>query len=198
MIVTDEHFRYLAVQSGAQNSLIGDPAAWRQHYERSLVFDAETIRPYLPRPFRSVLDIGGGLGGIDVMLAKRFPGLAVTIVDGVDDEPEVTSHAKTFSNARVAHDFLTRNGVYDARYHGPDEFPDQQFDLVLSRRSWCFHYAPEVYLAKLKPCLRPGTILILDVRHSRIDWYETLCDRFEFIATAHSEAKFDRQVYRAA
>lgn len=197
MIVEDSHFAYLSIQSGAQNALVGDRVAWQRAYEESLRFDLATMMPYLPSHCRSVLDIGGGLGGIDVLLAKRFPGLSVSILDGQDDAPEVRSHAQTFSDQTVAEDFLTKNGVENVAFVTVSDAIWQSFDLVISRRSWCFHYSPDTYAGLVRSVTRPRTPIIVDVRRSKPEWSASLDRQFEFIATTHCDTKFAQQVYHA-
>lgn len=197
MIVEDEHFAYLSIQSGAQNALVGDRVAWQRAYEDSLRFDFATMLPYLPKHCRSVLDVGGGLGGIDVLLAKHYPGLSVSILDGVDDMPLVKSHSETFNNQRVAQDFLAKNGVEEVAFVGVTDAIWQQYDLIVSRRSWCFHYAPDVYAGLVRSVTRAGTPIIVDIRRAKPEWGETLRRHFDFVTTTHCDTKFAQQVYHA-
>lgn len=197
MIVEDSHFAYLSIQSGAQNALVGDRVAWQQAYEASLRFDFATMAQYLPKRCRSVLDIGGGLGGIDVLLAQHFPDLFVSILDGENDAPEVRSHAQTFSDQTVAEDFLTKNGVKNVAFVSVSDAIWQSYDLVVSRRSWCFHYPPDTYAGLVRSVTRPRTPIILDVRRSKPEWSASLDRQFDFIATTHCDMKFAQQVYHA-
>ena len=69
MIVEDSHFAYLKLQKGALHGLADDRAAWLAAYQQSLVEDLASMAPYLPETCRNVLDVGSGLGGIDVLLS---------------------------------------------------------------------------------------------------------------------------------
>lgn len=77
---------------------------------------------------KSVLDIGCGAGGVDVLLAETHGALYVT---GIDVEDTVLAHARE----RVARAGLSgRIGVLKV-VPGPLPFPPQTFDIVFSKDS---------------------------------------------------------------
>jgi hypothetical protein len=60
-----------------------------------------------------VLDVGSGLGGIDVLLNRHYLATAgnpleVALLDGIDDMPEVSFHDRTYNDMAVAIDFWSR------------------------------------------------------------------------------------------
>lgn len=179
MIVTKDHFRYLYIQRGEVSDAYRQGfEAWKLAYERSLSVIEESIAPALPHSCEEILDVGGGMGGIGVLLSRRYPSAGYRILDGVSDEPEVRSHHKTFNNAVVASDFLTANGVRDFGFYEPFDGFDRKFDLVVSFAAWCFHILPVDYLDRVKSALAPGATVILDVRKTRTDWLEELVHAF--------------------
>jgi SAM-dependent methyltransferase len=202
MIVDDSHFAYLRLQRGAIEHLSGDRRAWLAAYERSLHDDFENMRPFLPERCSAVLDVGSGLGGIDVLLDRHYGGLQVCLFDGRADKPVLAQHSCTFNHMGVAMDFQRRNGVQLAVSWDPAMCSGLQalrpaVDLVVSLASWCFHYPPQVYLDLVRALVRPAGTLILDVRAGRHDWRARLGDVFEQIDCAHRGRKFDRMVFRA-
>ena len=98
---------------------------------------------------RSVLDIGCGVGGIDVLLAER---LGAGYVTGIDVEDTVLASARD----RVArHGLVDRVGVAKVAA-GPLPFPPQTFDIVFSKDS-IVHIPDKVALAAdVHRVLRPG------------------------------------------
>jgi hypothetical protein len=91
----------------------------------------------------------------------------------------VLSHTKPFSNAKVASDFLTANGVKDFGFYDPaNPVIDRKFDLVVSFAAWGFHILPGDYLDLVKSVLAPKATVVLDVRKSRRDWVEELVRAF--------------------
>lgn len=180
MIVEKEHFKYLLVQRGEVSDAYKKGFdAWLDAYVASLGAIMASIEPVLPAVCRSVLDVGSGLGGIDVLLAHRYPDLHVYTLDGVDDPPVVASHSKPFSNATVARDFLRKNGVL-RHTHLPPLAQDfgAKFDLVVSFAAWGFHILPGDYLPQVKEALNKGAVVVLDVRHTRRDWLEEFVRAF--------------------
>lgn len=179
MIVKPDHFRYLYIQRGEVSDAYKQGFdAWKLAYERSLAAIDENIAPALPRTCKEILDVGGGMGGIGVLLGRRYPSAGYRVLDGVSDEPEVRSHHKTFNNAVVAADFLTANGVRDFGFYEPFDGFDRKFDLVVSFAAWGFHILPGDYLDRVKSALAPGATVILDVRKTRPDWLSELASAF--------------------
>lgn len=199
MIVDDNHFAYLKLQRGALDHLAGDRAAWRVAYQDSLTADLETMLPHLPEHCGNVLDVGSGLGGIDVLIDRQYGGdVYVSLMDGIDDPPELKFHNCTYNDMKVARDFLTRNGVVRCGYYSTPPRGAVEFDLIVSLQSWCFHYGPSAYLSFVRQCCHPETVLILDVRTDKPHWREELVDAFGAeVAVALSRPKFERLVFHA-
>lgn len=97
----------------------------------------------------SVLDIGCGVGGIDVLLVERFGAAYVT---GVDVEDTVLAEAR----ARVArHGLSGRIGVAKVA-PGPLPFPPGTFDIVFSKDSIVHIPDKESLALDVHRLLRPG------------------------------------------
>lgn len=202
VIVTDEAWPYLVAQRGALDWLKRDRAAWEAAYRKSLEADFATIKGYLPAACGHILDVGGGMGGIDARLVAHYRGEPrVTILDGLNDGPMVHRHAETFSNAEASRDFLAANGVYAVDFLAPEatrgEGGRDRFDLVLSFASWGFHYAPRTYLQFVADHCQPGATLIVDLRFDCADWRDQMAEAFKFVGVAAFRRKFTRTVWRA-
>lgn len=177
--VEPSHFEYLKLQKGKLDPLKATPSQWTHAYRRDLVRTYEEIKPWLPSTCWGLLDVGSGLGGIDVLLYRHYVrpgepidvstvedtdagrgtvlmrgriGPYINLLDGEDDAPEMHLHRETFNSMTVAKDFQVKNGVPPDRfaYYTPaSESFVKPFDLVVSFGSWCFHYEPNVYLPRL-------------------------------------------------
>ena len=196
MIIEPRHFEYLAIQRGEVSDERHDFSAWKVAYERSLMRIYASIRSSLPDRCASVLDIGSGLGGIDVLLAKHYGRLDVCLLDGLDDEALVHRHAEPFSNREVALDFQAKNGNLDVTYCWPVP-PPRTFDLIVSFAAWCFHIEPARYIDAVKAAMHSSTTLILDVR-SRTDWHDQLRAAFGRPVILHQEQKYFRMAFNCA
>jgi SAM-dependent methyltransferase len=196
MIIEPRHFEYLAIQRGEVSDERHDFRSWKSAYERSLLRIFSSIRNALPNRCDSVLDIGSGLGGIDVLLARHYGGLHVCLLDGIDCEAHVHRHAEPFSNREVALDFQARNGNTDVAYCWPMP-PTRTFDLIVSFAAWCFHIEPARYIDAVKAAMHDGTVLIFDVR-SRSDWHDELRAAFGRPVILHQEQKYFRMAFNCA
>jgi len=207
-VITERAFPFLRVQQGRIEALADDPAAWREAYRLQLLETLEAIDDFIPRPLTSVLDIGGGMGGFDALLARCQPGLRITIMDGFSDKPvperDKAFSQKTYSDADAALDFLNANNVPtdDVSFinaNAPEAKPTRQFDLILSLQAWCFHFMPAVYMKFALAASRPGTVWILDVRVMTKFWASDLFsqERLEPIGEAPGfNDKYTRMAFR--
>lgn len=203
IVVTDRAYPYLRIQKG------GIPAelargAWEERYRQSLADDFAGIRPYLPERCNLVIDIGGGMGGIDILIARHYPsrwGPLVRILDGVADKPVMSLHRETFSNTIAAEQFLRTNGVSRRTFLSPmsakTEATPAKADLIISLGAWCFHLPPEEYMSYVMKACQPGTVLILDVRKDKPEWRAAIGEPFPRRAVILDRPKFERVVFHA-
>jgi len=200
--VSNQAFTYLKLQKGNLDHLSHDRRLWESAYRTGLLSTYVQIRPHLPPVAESVLDIGSGLGGIDILINRHYDGRCMPILmDGVDDLPVVKLHRETFSNFRIAELFHADNGV--GRVLSVDVSCQPMVDLavpvplVISFGSWCFHYPPALYLDYVRRNIAGGGTLIVDVRKEKPAWRTELAEHFELSAVIHEAAKMDRIVCRA-
>lgn len=205
--IDEVQFTYLVKQRGNLKHLQDDRAVWKTAYDNCMNEIYTSLLPWLPETVINLMDVGSGLGGIDVLLSQHYNKTlqTITFIDGLDDPPTKTPPLMTFSNSKVSSKFLKQNGVMQTlNYQAPDyvtsEFvdPDRVWkqDLIVSFGSWCFHYSPETYLEYMRRCCHPETILILEVRTENTDWIKQLSQEFVFLGKAHEEEKFQRLVYQ--
>lgn len=200
-------YPYLRAQKGRLGHL-EDDVFWSA-YDRAVFRDYLDIAPHLPAFCQGMLDVGGGMGGIDAVVAAHYeldqPQPAVAILDGDYAAPVMRLHREPFSNRAVCEQFLQANGVCDVRYvtpanarkavSGPSAWPE--VDLVISLGSWCFHYPPKEYLDYVISSSSPGATVILDVRCGKSEWDFSLMQSFEQgpIIRRSDNNKFERRVY---
>lgn len=183
MIITREHFEYLVTQRGEVSDERGNFSKWKIAYEKSLNDILDTIVPVLPARFDSVLDIGSGLGGIDVLLSLHCDGdRDVTLVDGEADKPDVRWSFQTHSSRVIAEDFQRRNGVSKLTYLNPNQFrAGEQFrkqDLIVSFAAYGFHIHPGDYMAEVRKACHKDTVLIFEVRRTKPEWLRLFVEQF--------------------
>lgn len=196
-IIEPSHWDYLKIQHGsvASEENLADFAKWQAAYEASLASLFANIEPHLPQECGSVLDIGAGLGGVDILLARHFKPLQVGLLDGIDCPPCTHAHNIPFSNAAVATDFHHKNGSKFVRCYWPAPPPAEHFDLIVSFAAYAFHIAPFEYMGMLMNAVRPHTVLIFDVRKKK-EFLAPLVTAFGNPKVIYNAEKFVRCVFR--
>lgn len=203
-VLTARAVPYLQIQQGRLNA-ITDPVEWHDAYRTQLVETFEAIDQWIPRPCRSVLDIGGGMGGFDALLNFVQPGIDITILDGADDRPVIAADKafseKSYSSNDAAREFLAANGVPRVAFFSPGALPKTPplVDLILSLQAWCFHFIPATYMKFALSCSKPGTVWILDVRIMTRFWASDLFSqaRLEPLGEAPGfNGKYTRMAFR--
>lgn len=202
MIIEPKHFEYLVVQHGSVSNARHDFAVWKAAYEASLATIMDHIRDALPERCTSILDIGSGLGGIDVHLAAHYDDTpAIRLVDGESDPPIVRSSIEPFNDMKVAADFLWKNGIKDFGYFTPGNLRQLEgalkFDLVVSFFAYGFHIHPGNYLDDLMKVIHKNTVVILDVRRTKDVWLQILVDALGMPKVLHRADKYVRVAFRA-
>lgn len=194
---THQAYPYLIAQRGALDDMRADTHAWSEKYTDALNLEFDRLRPFLPADCDSILDVGAGMGGIDVLLSEYYEyECDITLLDGIDDPPDMRRHRHTFSHFGVAKDFLAMNGVWPKRIHCLDAkalpgIAPRFFDLIVSFKSWCFHYPPRVYLDFIASgCIAERTLLMVDVRKVRsYHWLRELQSVFRLVNLIHYQKK---------
>lgn len=199
-IIPERAQKYLYIQKGGIATLKADRLAWQDAYETLMVNEFESIKPYLPAECHATLDIGGGMGGINILINRHYGGeLAVEILDGRDDRPAVHDSSQTYSNAKAVQEFMQVNGVSNFLPLWPgDDMPDSlngAVDLLTSFGSWCFHYEPRFYLSYCRTRIHKDTTIILDVRKNRPAWREQL-DVFTLVDEIDLAEKYTRCIFK--
>ncbi len=201
-VVSDEAFDYLAIQRGRISRLRHDRERWLEALKASAFADYESLRRRLPKEKPRVLDVGGGLGLIEIILDRHYGGnLDVTICDGVDDPPKMISHDRTFSHAGVAQRFMWSNGFTGTTsFCTPSALMGalgHRFDLVLSIQAWGFHFPPEPMLAHVRRLAAHQARVIVDVRLGR-DWERQFQCTFWYDAMTIFQTEKSRRIAMVA
>lgn len=200
LIIPDSVYPYLRVQKGEINR-IEDRAEFEAAYNKGLQELFEVILPHIPVEMKSSLDIGSGMGGIDILLNKKFE-QDVYLLDAKQTPPLCEKHDKPFNSFKEALKFFHANaadfsGYFDADNEETRSQQKRKFDLIISVGSYCFHYSPEFYLDFVKASSHKDTVLIFDVRNRHTDWLEILRENFTEVAVLVESEKFTKRVFKA-
>ena len=141
-----------------------------QRYYTNVSHDYDIIRMYLPETCGSVLDIGCGVGGIDVMLYNHYekkPFLNMYDFRTISDKIYYGYQkiAAVYNSLEATADFLKLNGIDRKDFEicdAHDAFIKQDYDVIISLVAMGFHFPVETYLQQIKKC--NPKVVILDIR----------------------------------
>ncbi len=151
-------------------------------YRQYLLF-----KPYLLSETKNVLDIGCGLGYIDVVLNDHIPDLNFYLFDSHSTYEGKTKVGNFYNDLDMTRKFLILNGVgkkntflIDATPTGTGQVenlaPDilkelPKMDLVVSKFAWGWHSRISKYIKEVSDVMNPGGILSIDVKGTLNDHY---------------------------
>ena len=100
-----------------------------------------------------VLDVGSGLGAIDVMLVEKYGAQSVL---GIDVEPHLIEHACQ----RAADAGLNERVLFQLVEPGPLPFDEDVFDIVFSKDSIVHIQDKAAFYAEVLRVLKPGGVFV--------------------------------------
>ena len=146
-----------------------------QLYYQDLSNDYQQVSPYLPAQVNSVVDVGAGLGGINIFLHERYkdqnPHFHLLDKNQIDQSiyyfyEQTASAYCDFEATRI---FLADNGLPEKQFTLVDlnntAFPvGIKADLVISLLSWGYHYPLDTYLDEVTAMIVEDGSLVIDLR----------------------------------
>ena len=142
-------------------------------YYKSLQNDYNDIRAFLGE-YKSVLDIGCGMAGIDLMLDR--PDATFYLFDKTQVEKRIyygyNKKGCFYNSLDEAKSFLKDNGMTGDIYlidiaNGGQLDNLINIDLVISLISWGFHYPIYTYIHKIDKILSQDGTIIVDLRKEK-------------------------------
>jgi len=187
--------RFMMLQRGDLAHLRADPDLWLAAMKSSVRVDFAQMQSVEPAP-NGMLDIGSGIGSVDMLYAKLM-GTHVALIDGEQDDAVMIRQDQTFCSSFAVREFFRDNDINMDQlvYMPPTNLIPLPRDFIISMRSWCFHYPPDFYLNYVMQCISPGGAkLVIDVRRDRPLWREQLRAVFKEVDVieSRSDRKFDR------
>lgn len=194
MIVPPEALKFIALQSGYV-----DQSALPGSYIDACFNRAKPITPLLmSQPLASkpaFVDIGGGMAGTSLILAKQF-GATLHIVDGdsPDGIPDRLCEDQPFNSFAAAREFIEANGFPgdDLFFHRLSvAYLPQVINLVVSFASWGFHFPLDRYISIIGRLPYYRGLLVVDLRRGKNEDHK-LAPYFDTVDIVNVSAKCDR------
>lgn len=114
-------------------------------YATDVANDFAQMEPHFPEKVDTILDIGCGLAGLDVLLRRKYPKARVMLLDKEVGVPyyNFEQGMAPYGNRAAAEELLLANGVHDAEWiEGSGEL---EADLIVSTLAWGFHFPLSTY-----------------------------------------------------
>lgn len=178
------------------------PARIALLYSQDMEKEYTTLKDFLPNSVENILDIGCGVGGIDVFLYRHYnANINIYLLDKSAVDKKVfyffEQTGSFYNSLHLAQELLILNGVDKTKIH-TQEVTDknkilfqENFGLIISLISWGFHYPVSTYLDEVYNKLKTGGILIIDVRKDT-GGGELLKKKFGSISIVLDEEKYQR------
>lgn len=162
--ITDEAVKYMGADDAAR---FGHRLPY---YTARVREEAEQLRPWLV-PVQSFLDIGCGLGLIDVLIAELTAAEHIHMMDGEgNNDNRVMGYndgTKAWADVQVGAGLVAANTSCAVHAHVADVMFNIPVNLIVSFKSWAHHYPVETYLPLAQRCLLPGGRVIVDLRNGK-------------------------------
>ena len=136
----------------------------------------EIINDFLPSGVSNILDIGCGLGIINIFLNKKYnQNTKFFLLDKNKIDLKIkygfSENYESYNNLNETKDILIANGIFDKQIilRNVDENIniDQKIDLILSLKSMAYHYPIENYLELFSKICTKSTEFIFDISTER-------------------------------
>lgn len=193
MIVPESCLEYIKLQRSGYTDQ-------RFEFKKRMEQEYNVIKPFLPIECGSVLDIGCGVGGIDVLLNQHYDDANFILLDNsISSEKPIYGYdrGKSYYNSFCAtSDMMQYNGVKNFTFMdvSKDDISClRNIDLIISLLSWGYHYPVRTYIEKVRNIISRHGRLIMDIRENTngIDIVNNFFTNMEIIIT---DNKADRVV----
>ena len=140
--------------------------------------ELNTFKKFLPNKAENILDIGCGLGVIDIFLNKVFSNTSnFYLLDKNRIDKKIrygfSSNYESYNDLNETKNLLLNNNVNKERINlfNVDQNIEikTKIDLVISLKSMGYHYPINIYIELLRNCCTKDTVFIFDIGENQYD-----------------------------
>ena len=130
---------------------------------------------------KNLLSIGGGLGGLELVINKKFNVKSFTFIEKNYVSKKVkygwdNKNNEAYNDIGIQKNFLTKNGMESSKFkifdYDNDQLPKDKFDIIISLFSLDYHYDFTIYLEYLKNNTHKQSKIIFDT--IRPDYFKNI------------------------
>ena len=152
----------------------------------------ETLKHFLPNDVKNIMDIGCGLGIINIFLDRLYKNEAnfhLLDKNRIDNKIKYgfNSNYESYNSLNETKKMLLDNGLVSNRINIYDVQKDinisQKIDLVISLKSMGYHYPFENYVQLFKTCCKKDVTFIFDIATNQYnsDFFEKYFEEVQII-----------------
>ena len=133
---------------------------------------------------KNLLSIGGGLGGLELVINKKFNVKSFTFIERNYVSKKVkygwdNKNNEAYNDIGIQKNFLTKNGMESSKFkifdYDNDQLPKDKFDIIISLFSIDYHYDFTIYLEYLKNNTHKESKIIFDT--IRPDYFKNIFNK---------------------
>jgi len=141
----------------------------------------ESINSVINPHNKNLLSIGGGLGGLELVINKKFSVKSFTFIERNYVSKKVkygwdNKNNEAYNDLIIQRNFLTKNGMESSKFkifdYDNDQLPKDKFDIIISLFSLDYHYDFTIYLEYLKNNTHKESKIIFDT--IRPDYFKNI------------------------
>ena len=144
----------------------------------------ESINSAINPHNKNLLSIGGGLGGLELVINKKFSVKSFTFIERNYVSKKVkygwdNKNNEAYNDISIQKNFLIKNGMESTRFtifdYDNDQLPKDKFDIIISLFSLDYHYDFTIYLEYIKNNTHKESKIIFDT--IRPDYFKNIFNK---------------------
>lgn len=154
LIIPDECVRFIRLQRSRYiERKVPDQEEVKRRFAAHVAEDFAGMAPHLPEKVEKIIEIGCGVGALQVFLKARYPDARLELLDAdtTNAEGGAGYHAdkiEVYNNRSVTELLLAANGVKVDFWHEVGTKDLLEADLIVSLASMGYHYPLSTYRLK--------------------------------------------------
>jgi hypothetical protein len=162
-----------------------------KNYHDIMLNEFSSIENFISIEDRTILSIGGGLGGLELIINKKMNNKVYYFIERNYVSKKVkygwggTVNNEAYNDLKIQKNFLEKNGMKNDQInifdYDKDVLPIKKFDIVISLLSLDYHYDFNLYIDYLKKNFKSDTKIIFDT--IRADHFKSIFKNVEVIKT---------------